>query len=136
MAPDQDFVDYVCELLAPLGRASARRMFGGHGVYLDGTMLAIVFGGALYLKVDDASRARFEAEGSRPFVYRDATQEIAMSYWSAPEAALDSAEAMAPWARLARDAALRKAAAQAARRGAAPRPRVERPRRPRTTTKR
>ncbi|MFD0740474.1 hypothetical protein ACFQZQ_14410 [Lysobacter koreensis] len=31
-----------------------------------------------------------------------------MSYWSAPEAALDSPQAMLPWARLALQAALRK----------------------------
>jgi DNA transformation protein len=110
--PNQDFVEHVCELLAPLGSPGARRMFGGYGIYVDGTMIAIVFGGALYLKVDDESRAAFEAQGSRPFVYRDATQEISMSYWSAPDAALDSADGMRPWARHALAAALRKPAAK------------------------
>mgnify|MGYP000287609516 CR=1 FL=1 len=30
------------ELLAPLGRARARRMFGGHGLYVDDLFVAIV----------------------------------------------------------------------------------------------
>jgi DNA transformation protein len=34
-----------------------------------------------------------------------------MSYWSIPDDAMDSSEAMAPWARLAKDAAGRKALA-------------------------
>jgi DNA transformation protein len=40
---------------------------------------------------------------------------VPMSYWSVPEAALDSAEAMQPWARLALEAAARAATAKPAR---------------------
>jgi DNA transformation protein len=35
-----------------------------------------------------------------------------MSYWSVPEDALDSSDAMAPWAKLALEAARRKAASK------------------------
>ena len=108
MPRDDAFVDYVLELFAPAGHASARRMFGGHGVYVDGRMCAIVFDGRLFLKVDAATRADFEGAGCAPFVYTGQQAPIEMSYWSVPEAALDSAEAMAPWLARARAAAGRK----------------------------
>ena len=110
MPRDDAFVDYVLELFAPAGSASARRMFGGHGVYVDGAMVAIVFEGRLFLKVDDATRAEFVAAGCAPFVYTGQQAPIEMSYWSVPEQALESAEDMAPWLARASGAAGRKAA--------------------------
>jgi DNA transformation protein len=97
MTRDDAFVDYVLELFAPAGRASARRMFGGYGVYVDGTMCAIVFDGRLFLKVDAETREDFRAAGCAPFVYTGQKAPVEMSYWSVPEASLDSAEAMGPW---------------------------------------
>jgi len=94
-------IDWMLELLAPLGAVHARRMFGGHGFYLDARMFALEADGGLYLKVDAASKPAFRAEGSAPFVYEGGGRSVQMSYWSAPDAALDSAEAMLPWARLA-----------------------------------
>ena len=73
--------------------------------------------GARDLIVDDADARRllqelrqalFEAEGCAPYVYTQTEQPLTMSYWSAPVAALDSPQAMLPWARLAYAAALRK----------------------------
>ncbi len=101
------FADYCVELLGALGAARARRMFGGHGLYLDDLFIAIVSGGQLYLKVDAETRSRFEAAGCRPFVYGRAKQTVALSYWSAPEEATESPASMLPWARLAQAAALR-----------------------------
>ena len=36
------FREWLRELLEPVGRVSVRRMFGGHGVYIDGLFVAIV----------------------------------------------------------------------------------------------
>jgi DNA transformation protein and related proteins len=108
MERDDGFVDHVLELFAPAGRATARRMFGGHGVYVDGTMCAIVFDGRLFLKADAGTRDAFAAAGCAPFVYTGQKAPIEMSYWSVPEAALDSAEAMGPWLAWALAASARK----------------------------
>lgn len=118
------FVDHCLELLAPLGAVRARRMFGGHGLYVDELFIALIaHQGAdqrLYLKVDAHSRAAFEAAGAQAFEYtRAGGQQAVMSYWSAPEAALESPQAMQPWARLALAAALRARAAPRARVAAA-----------------
>lgn len=113
MKEDEGFIEFLRELLEPLGRVGMRRMFGGHGVYIDALFIAIVIEGRLYLKVDEETRAPFEAAGSAPFVYQGKDKPVEMSYWSAPEEALDSPEQMRPWARMAIAAARRKPAAKA-----------------------
>jgi DNA transformation protein len=105
---DDGFLEFLHELLEPCGPVSTRRMFGGHGVYCDGVFIAIVIDGRLYLKVDEQTKDRFRAVGSAPFVYEMRGKTVEMGYWNAPEEALDSAEQMLPWARLAIEAALRK----------------------------
>ena len=107
------FIEHLHDLFAALGPISTRAMFGGHGVYFDGLIIGIVIDDALYLKADAQSRARFEDAGCAPFVYRfdpgrSQQPPITMSYWSLPEDAMESPQAMLPWAQLAFEAALRK----------------------------
>lgn len=107
------FVAHCLELLAPLGHVRARRMFGGHGLYVDSLFIALVAGERLYLKADDATRAAFERAGCAPFTYqRRGGDAVALGYWSAPDDALDAPQQMAPWARLALAAALRAQASK------------------------
>jgi DNA transformation protein len=102
-----EFVEHVLELLAPLGSVSARRMFGGFGIYRDGLMVALVANDVLYLKADTESRGEFEAVGSEPFSYTARRKRVMLSYWRAPEEALESRATMQEWARSAHAAALR-----------------------------
>jgi DNA transformation protein len=115
-------IAHALDLFAPLGPGvTARKMFGGVGFYAAGRFFAIgdVEEGAVYLKVDEVTRGRFEAAGGRPFTYpaRDGGVMV-MSYFTPPDAALEDPEEMLPWARLGLDAAGRAAA----RKG--PRPRA------------
>jgi DNA transformation protein len=104
---ESGFVDHCLELLSPLGAASARRMFGGHGLYIDGLCMALIIRDVLYLKVDDPHRAAFEAAHCKPFTYAGKNDEIhVMSYYTAPEAAMESAAEMTPWSRRALAAAV------------------------------
>ena len=109
---DQDFIAYLHELLDPFGRMRAKAMFGGWGVYLDEIIVGIVVDGRLYLKTDAENQAEFAGAGCVPFVYDSKNGPMTMSYWSAPDDAMDSSGAMAPWVRSAKAAALRKAAAK------------------------
>ncbi len=111
---DED-IAWFCELLAPLGRISARRMFGGAGLYADGLIVGLEVDGALYLKTDAVSHQAFADAGGHPFVYDAKGKPITMSDWTPPEEPMDSPEAMRPWARLAREAALRSAAKKPAK---------------------
>ena len=107
------FVDHCLELLAPLGRVRARRMFGGHGLYADDVFVALIAFERLYLKVDADTEARFAAAGCEPFVYEGAGKRVVMSYRTAPDEAMESPALMRPWAMLAMQAALKAAAAKA-----------------------
>jgi DNA transformation protein len=102
-----DFVDYVMELLGPFGTVGARRMFGGHGVYLDGLMFALVSEDALYLKADEMNRVEFEQAGCEIFGYARKGKRATLGFFRAPEDAMESPELMLPWARTAYAAALR-----------------------------
>jgi DNA transformation protein len=106
-------VEHLLELMKPFGAVTAKSMFGGWGLYREGLFFALVADDVLYLKVDDETRATFEAAGLEPFVFRtkDGTA-TAMSYRRAPDEALESPDEMARWARLGYGAAVRAAAAK------------------------
>jgi DNA transformation protein and related proteins len=102
-----DFVDYVMELFGPFGTVVARRLFGGHGVYLDGLMFALVSGETLYLKADEMNCIEFEQAGCEMFDYTRKGRRASLNFFRAPEDAMESPELMLPWARSAYAAALR-----------------------------
>jgi DNA transformation protein len=85
-------------------------MFGAYGISTDGLTLAILAdlgsGEKLWLKADETSRPLFEAAGCERFVYRAKDKPMSMGYYSAPDDAMESPALMAPWARLALQAAL------------------------------
>src|SRR5262245_50549875 len=114
MALANEFVNHVSELLASAGYVVTKRMFGGYGVYIDGLFVAIVAWDELYLKADDTTRAAFDAESCKPFVYSKDGRQMTMSYRRAPDEAMDAPHLMLPWARLAIEAALRARAAKTA----------------------
>lgn len=112
MAAHNELVEHCRELLAPLGAVRVKRMFGGHGFYVDELFIALIAFGRLYLKADASTRTRFEAAGCEPFVYDGKGKPVTMSYFTAPEDAMESPAFMQPWARLALEAALRARAAK------------------------
>jgi DNA transformation protein len=107
-----EFVDYVVGLMAAWAAVSARRMFGGHGLYREGLMFALIVGDELFFKTDADNLARFERAGSHPFVYQKQDRNVQLSYWSAPVASLDSPVEMAEWCQSAYGSALRGQAAK------------------------
>jgi DNA transformation protein len=116
MTADREFVGYVVESLRDLGPVGARRMFGGHGIFMNGLMFGLIADDQLYLKVDDGNRAAFEAEGLQPFTYNGKGKPVAMSYREAPSEGFDDPEILCDWAREAYAAALRAEAGKARRR--------------------
>lgn len=108
MAKDEAYIEFLYELLEPAGKISARKMFGGHGIYCNGVMIGLVAEESLYLKVDEQTKALFSDAGCEPFIYQSKAKQVTMSYWSVPDDAMESSEQMLPWAKLAYAAALRK----------------------------
>ncbi len=110
MAARHDNTGWFCELLEPLGRVTIRRMFGGAGLYIDGMIVALEIDGTLYLKTDERTRQTFADAGGVPFVYHGKGKPVTTSYCTPPDDAMDSPDAMRPWAKLALEVALRSLA--------------------------
>lgn len=100
-----EHVAHVLERLTPLGMLEVRRLFSGLSLYCDGAIFALVFREQIYIKVDDETRAAFEAEGMEPFQPREGRKP--MPYYTLPDQALDDDEALRDWARLGLEAGLR-----------------------------
>jgi len=112
--------EFIRDLFAPFRPVTIKRMFGGAGLYADGLMFALVFDGAIYLKVDDTSIPDFEREGSSPFTYTRAKGQgrigrASLSYWRLPERLYDDPDELAVWAGRALAIAERKKSAPRAR---------------------
>jgi DNA transformation protein len=110
-----EFTDYLTEIFAEFGTINTRRMFGGHGVYHDGVIIGLVADDVLYLKVDAETASIFINHGLQQFQYPKKSSKdspkgdklVGMSYYQAPEEALEDPDEMREWAQLAYDAALR-----------------------------
>lgn len=111
MAVSADYLDFVVELLSPLGTITTHRLFSGKGIYLDGTIFAFVVDDILHFKVDAQTRPAFAAEECGPYLYETSKGTHALnSYWRAPERLFDEPDEMLVFARTAYATALRAAA--------------------------
>jgi len=86
-------------------------MFGGAGVWADGTMFGLIVDDLIYLQADEAIIGDLAREQMRPFV--DAPPKSGsrslQSYWRMPDRLYDDPEAPADWARRPLAAAQRAA---------------------------
>ena len=80
--------------LAPLGDLTSKRMFGGIGLFHEGTMFVLIDReGMPYFRADETSSAAFEDAGS--------AKHRPMPYWEIPAAVRDSEDQLLAWARTA-----------------------------------
>ena len=108
MAAADPFVTKILKLLTPLGPVEARRMFSGHGLYLEGTIFAFIFERTLFLKADETTKRAFEKRGYGPITYEGRRgQEVIFPYWEAPKELLKNGKALCRWARKAYEVGLR-----------------------------
>ena len=99
MAVTGDYLQYVLEQLAGLGRLTTRRMFGGVGLYHEERFFGFIAGDTLYFKVNDSNRPDYEARGMsrfRPFADKP---HLSMTYYEVPADTLEDAEECSLWAR-------------------------------------
>lgn len=101
--------DYIRDLFSAFGPVAVRRMFGGAGIYADGTMFALIADGVIYLKAGEPNIVDFEREKLPAFTYtaRNGKRAV-MSYRRMPERLYDDPDELAHWARLALQAAQRQ----------------------------
>ena len=97
MPLSEEFMEYVCDQFDAWGDVSARKMFGGAGLYHKGVMFGLIADDVAYLKVDDTNRADFEAAGCAPFRPFD-NKTMTMSYYDIPVDVLEDRELLPKWA--------------------------------------
>ncbi len=101
------FTDYLSEIFSEFGAITIKKMFGGYGIFFEGLMIGLVADDTLYLKADKQLKPDFINRGLSPFAYAKGKKTVSMSYYLAPEEALDDPSEMAEWAQRAYDAARR-----------------------------
>jgi DNA transformation protein and related proteins len=107
---EKEFAAYVVDLMQSIGPVESKRMFGGFGVFLDGLMFGLITGNVLYIKADEDSKKDFLQLGLLPFSYSKKDKTMSLSYYQAPEEAMENVEIMSGWANKGFAAALRAAA--------------------------
>lgn len=81
----------LLEKLSQIEGLTSKKMFGGHGIFHEGKMFALVDPqGQGYLKTDDSNRMDFESMGSH--------KHKPMPYYSIPEEIFNDPEKLVEWA--------------------------------------
>jgi DNA transformation protein len=110
MTVTSEYLAYVVDQLGEFGTVSARRMFGGAGLYRDDLFFGLIADDILYLKVDESNRPDYEAAGMGPFRPFHSGKNYMMGFYEVPADVLEEAEELARWASKACAVAQRKRA--------------------------
>ena len=95
------FLDYIKDLLEPIGDITCRAMFGGYGIYKDGMIFAIIDDNELYFNGVASTAKVFEDSGAQQFSYQGKKGLVKMCYWKVPSDIIDDKEKLIDWANLA-----------------------------------
>jgi DNA transformation protein len=106
MATRREWLNSLLSRWADCGDIYARAMFGGHGLYLDGTMFALIADEVIYFKVDASNRDDYLQMGSQAFIYSGKGKPITMSYYELPDTVLEDISKLHSWIEKAHTAAL------------------------------
>jgi|TARA_B110000914_G_C15387330_1_gene410712 DNA transformation protein len=112
----REYVAHIVDLLQLIGPVESKSMFGGFGMFLEGLMFGLVAGNELYLKVDTQNLQDYEDLGLQAFSFEKNGRQFKMSYYQAPEEAMEDAELLSDWASNAYGAAMRAAAKKGGKR--------------------
>ena len=111
MSVSDGYKAFIEEQLQVAGVVTSKRMFGGLGLYLDGTFFGLIDDDVLYFKVDDSTRAEFVRLSSRPFQpYGD--DSYSMQYYEVPADVLEDRALLKEWTDKAVAVARRSATAR------------------------
>jgi len=109
MSSNSGLVDWVSEALDGAGSITARKMFGGLALYIDGRIFAMIADDLLWFKSDATSDSLWEDAGCARFTFDFGEGKMAgsMNYRRAPDDVYDDPESMRHWAGIAIEAAYR-----------------------------
>ena len=98
-----DFLERL-KLVRPI---SSRKMFGGIGIYCDGTFFAVIDDDRLYFKVDDGNIGDYQGHDAAQWTI-EGPNGGAMPYREVPTVILDAPDELGAWIDRAVEVALRK----------------------------
>ena len=92
-----NYLEYVMEILASHGEMTSKPMFGGHGIYKNGVIVAFIAYDELYFKVDESNKSQYKDFDSEPFIFEAKGKKTAMSYWKVPMEILEDENQIGVW---------------------------------------
>ena len=93
---DDTFKDFIVDQLTAIRGVMSRKMFGGYGLYSDGTFFGIIYQGRLYFKITPDTVSKYLAQGMTPF--RPNAKQTLKTYYEVPVDVVEDAERLATWA--------------------------------------
>lgn len=117
MSVTDSFREFVLDQLDQCAREiRAKRMFGAVGIYSGEFFFAVIDDDRVYFKVDDQTRPQYEAAGMSPARIGTEPEQMVLSYYEVPPAALEAPDELRQWVRDA-IAAAERAATRRSRKG-------------------
>lgn len=102
-----EFSEYLCDVLSPLGEISKGRLFGLKTLKWRGLQFAMMTDEALYFAVNAQTRIDYMEEDCQPFTYAKGDRRVEIhKYYTVPDFIMDDEDSLLVWARKACDAAL------------------------------
>ena len=98
MPVSPEYLDYIIDQLKAFGPVTAKRMFGGAGLYHHGVFFGLVADDVLYFKVDDGNRQDYIDAGMGPF---KPFGSYSMGYYEVPADVLEDPDDLVLWAKKA-----------------------------------
>lgn len=95
---DDSFKSFVLDQLSALPELRAKAMFGGHGLYSEDRFFGILDEGRVFFKVDEVTRADYEARGMMAFTYEMKGRVMTMGYYEVPPDVLENGNEVVVWA--------------------------------------
>ena len=77
MKASPEYLNFVIDKLSPIVDIRSRAMFGGYGIFYEGSMFALIAEDTLYFKVNEINRDMYKKARSKPFPH-------GISYWEVP----------------------------------------------------
>ena len=96
-----EFLNYMLELLEPMGELSYKPLFGGYAICKHDAAFALVFDGAVYFKTDTTNRKDYESYNGNPLTYRKQGKTISLSNLEVPAEVIEDQDRLLQWANTA-----------------------------------
>jgi DNA transformation protein len=97
MAVSDSYLAFVLEQLEGMPCVVTKRMFGGVGIYSDGTFFAVIDNDTLFFKVDETLAARYRDKGMPPFAPIPGAKPMT-GYYQVPPDILEDGRSLVEWA--------------------------------------